>query len=239
MGLSQYIETINNRYRSGIANIQNGNIIANPECFDEFRGLIQNFCTYIGNTIKSPIKLASMMAAKARLLQVILEKAITSDEQTQDNTALQQQFETFKDVLIHDLEPQGFADIYAQTLTYGMFAARLHDDTLNTFSRQEAAELIPKSNPFLRKLFNHVAGADIDERIKTTVDNLADVFRATDVKALLKNFGRATQTTDKRKKVEGQSGYTLVEKEVHKVQVLDPATGTFLAEVVKFIYNEK
>jgi len=292
-----------------IADIQDGSIIANPECFDEFTGLIQNFCTYIGNTIKSPKKLASMMAAKARLLQVILEKAITSDEQTQDNTALQQQFETFKDVLIHDLEPQAFADIYAQTLTYGMFAARLHDDTLDTFSRQEAAELIPKSNPFLRKLFNHVAGADIDERIKTTVDNLADVFRATDVKALLKNFGRATQThdpiihfyetflaeydpklrkargvwytpepvvnfivrgvdeilktefglkdgladttkttiklkqptTDKRKKVDGQSGYTLVEKEVHKVQVLDPATGTgtFLAEVVKFIYNGK
>jgi len=292
-----------------IADIQDGNIIASSECFDEFTGLIQNFCTYIGNTIKSPKKLASMMAAKARLLQVILEKAITSDEQTQDNTALQQQFETFKDVLIHDLEPQGFADIYAQTLTYGMFAARLHDDTLDTFSRQEAAELIPKSNPFLRKLFNHVAGADIDERIKTTVDNLADVFRATDVKALLKNFGRATQThdpiihfyetflaeydpklrkargvwytpepvvnfivrgvdeilktefglkdgladttkttiklkqptTDKRKKVDGQSGYTLVEKEVHKVQVLDPATGTgtFLAEVVKFIYNGK
>jgi len=102
--------------------------------------LIQNFCTYIGNTIKSPKKLASMMAAKARLLQVILEKAITSDEQTQDNTALQQQFKTFKDVLIHDLEPQGFADIYAQTLTYGMFAARLHDETLDTFSRQEAYE---------------------------------------------------------------------------------------------------
>ena len=292
-----------------IADIRDGSIIPNPECFDEFTGLIQNFCTYIGNTIKSPKKLASMMAAKARLLQVILEKAITSDEQTQDNTALQQQFKTFKDVLIHDLEPQAFADIYAQTLTYGMFAARLHDDTLHTFSRQEAAELIPKSNPFLRKLFNHVAGADIDERIKTTVDNLADVFRATDVKALLKNFGRATQThdpiihfyetflaeydprlrkargvwytpepvvnfivrgvdeilktefglkdgladttkttiklkqptTDKRKKVDGQSGYTLVEKEVHKVQVLDPATGTgtFLAEVVKFIYNGK
>jgi predicted helicase len=275
------------------------------ENFAEFTGLIQNFCTYIGNTIKSPKKLASMMAAKARLLQVILEKAITSDEETQDNSELQQQFKTFKDILIHDLDPQGFADIYAQTLAYGMFAARLHDETLDTFSRQEAAELIPKSNPFLRKLFNHVAGADIDERIKTTVDNLADVFRATDVKALLKNFGKTTQTQDpiihfyetflaeydpKLRKARGvwytpepvvnfivrgvdeilktefglkdgladtakttiklkkptsdgrkKGGYAEVEKEVHKVQVLDPATGTgtFLAEVVKFIYNGK
>ena len=73
-----------------------------------------------------------------------------------------------------------------------MFAARLHDDTLDTFSRQEAAELIPKTNPFLRKLFSHVVGIDIDPRIKTT-DNLADVFRATDVAAILKNFGKTTK----------------------------------------------
>jgi len=291
-----------------IAEIEDGNLSIKPETFAEFTGLVQNFCTYIGNTIKSPKKLASMMAAKARLLQVILEKAITTDEENQGNTELQQQYATFKSILIHDLTPAGFADIYAQTLAYGMFAARLHDDTLDTFSRQEAIELIPKSNLFLRKLFNHVAGADIDERIKTTVDNLADVFRATDVKALLKNFGKATQTHDpiihfyetflaeydaKLRKARGvwytpepvvnfivrgvdeilksefglkdglaDTAKTTIEvevqgaavskgrnkgkaitqsKEVHKVQVLDPATGTgtFLAEVVKFIYNGK
>jgi len=291
-----------------IADIEGDNITPNPDNFAEFTGLVQNFCTYIGNTIKSPKKLANMMAGKARLLQVILEKAITSDEESQSNTELQQQFQTFQDILIHDLDPQGFADIYAQTLAYGMFAARLNDETLETFSRQEAAELIPKSNPFLRKLFSHVAGTDIDERIKTTVDNLADVFRATDVKALLKNFGKATQTNDpiihfyetflaeydpKLRKSRGvwytpepvvsfivrgvdeilktefglkdgladtskttievevqgaavskgkNKGKAIVQqKEVHKVQVLDPATGTgtFLAEVVKFIYNGK
>ena len=44
-----------------------------------------------------------------------------------------------------------------------------------------------------------------------------------------------SQTTDKRSK----SDYKQIEKEVHKVQVLDPATGTgiFLVEAIKFIYN--
>ena len=78
----------------------------------------------------------------------------------------------FKDVLIHEITPKGFADVYAQTIAYGMFAARLHDPTLETFSRQEAAELIPKSNPFLRKLFGYIAGPDIDKRIKWIVENL-------------------------------------------------------------------
>ena len=276
-----------------IGEIDNNQVNALTENFVEFTQLIENFCTFVSQTIKSPKKLAEMMAAKARLLETILEKALTSDEETQDNSALQQQYQTFKDILIHDLTPSGFADIYAQTLAYGMFAARLHDPTLEDFSRQEAAELIPKSNPFLRKLFNHVSGVDIDDRIKTTVDNLADVFRATNVRELLKNFGKSTQTQDpiihfyetflaaynpKLRKARGvwytpepvvnfivrgvdeilktefglkdgladtskttieveaqgtavtkgrNKGKALIEtKEVHKVQVLDPATGT-------------
>ena len=272
--------------------------------FAQFENLIQNFCTHIGQTIKSSQKLAVMMAAKARLLQDILERAITSDEKTEENTSLKAQYETFKTVLIHDLTPQAFADIYAQTLAYGMFAARLHDKTLDVFSRQEAAELIPKTNPFLRKLFGYVAGPDIDERIIRTVDNLAEVFRATNVEQLLQNFGKSTQTHDpiihfyetflteydpKLRKTRGvwytpepvvnfivravddilkaefnlpqgladtaktkikvdtqtydkrTKKYKQIEKEVHKVQILDPATGTgtFLAEVVKHIYNKR
>lgn len=245
------------------------------------------------------------MAGKARLLENTLYQALTSDEYNNANTDLRDQFNTFKSVLIHDLTPKDFADIYAQTLAYGMFAARLHDDTLDTFSRQEAAERIPKTNPFLRKLFSHVAGVDIDDRIKTTVDNLADVFRATDVAAILKNFGKTTQTQDpiihfyetflaeynpKLRKQRGvwytpepvvqfivravddilksefdladgigdtskieiekqtqtldsrtKSGYKMVTELVHKVQILDPATGTgtFLAAIIQHIFHSQ
>ena len=286
-----------------IGEIQNGKVIPLTENFSQFESLIRDFVEFIGVTIKSPQKLAKMMAGKARLLQDILEKAITSDEETLSNTELKGQYETFKNVLVHDLTPKGFSDMYAQTLAYGMFAARLHDDTLKDFSRQEAAELIPKSNPFLRKLFQEIAGPDIDERIVTVVNNLAAVFNATDIKELLKNFGQSTQANDpiihfyetflseydsKLRKARGvwytpepvvkfmvravddilktefglsrgiadtskikikvktdianknyKSGYKEVEKEVHKVQILDPATGTgtFLAEIIKHIHK--
>ena len=102
----------------------------------------------------------------------------------------------FKDILIHDITPKGFADVYAQTIAYGLFAARLYDPTLNNFSRQEAAELIPKSNPFLRKLFGYIAGPDIDDRIKWIVDNLAEIFLACNVQEILKNYGEATKMED-------------------------------------------
>ena len=158
-----------------------------------FESLIKNFSIYLGQTIKSPQKLAKMMANKAKLLAEILEKAVTNDEDTQEDSTLKAHFEGFKQILIHDIKPKGFADVYAQTIAYGMFAARLHDSTLKTFSRQEAAELIPKSNPFLRKLFGYIAGPDIDDRIKWIVDSLADIFLHCNVEEILKTYGRSTR----------------------------------------------
>jgi predicted helicase len=265
------------------------------ENFDRFEIFIKDFCTHIGQTIKSTKKLAEMMASKARLLSEVIEKALTSDETNQENSTLADQMTAFKQILIHDITPKGFADVYAQTITYGMFAARLHDPTLPTFSRQEAFELIPKSNPFLKKLFGYIAGLELDERIKWIVDDLVQIFLACNVEEMLKSYGKATQMEDpiihfyedflskydpKLRKARGvwytpqpvvnfivravddilktefelpqglaDTSKTKIkiniqgkqdEQEVHKVQILDPATGTgtFLAEVVKQLHQK-
>ena len=68
-------------------------------------------------------------------------------------------------VLMSTVEEEEFADWYAQTIVYALFAARYHDQNLDTFSRQEAAELIPQSNPFLRKLFQRIGVYDLDTRV--------------------------------------------------------------------------
>ncbi len=278
-----------------IAEITDKGIKPLPENFGTFENLIKDFCVHIGQTIKSSKKLAEMMAGKARLLADVIEKALTSDEVNQENSTLKDQMVAFKQILIHDITPKGFADVYAQTIAYGMFAARLHDPTLPTFSRQEAAELIPKSNPFLRKLFSYIAGPDIDDRIKWIVDSLVEIFLACNVEEILKNYGKQTKMEDpiihfyetflseydpKLRKARGvwytphpvvsfqvraideilKTEFDLpqgiadnskikikvnvqgkqVEQEVHRVQILDPATGTgtYLAEVIKHIYKK-
>lgn len=179
-----------------IAEIQNGKIVSLPNNFSSFENLLKDFCTHISQSIKSSLKLAQMMAAKARLLSDVIEMALTSDETHNEDSTLKDQMNAFKEILIHDITPKGFADVYAQTIAYGMFAARLHDPTLPTFSRQEAAELIPKSNPFLRKLFGYIAGPDIDDRIKWIVDSLVDIFLACNVAEILKNYGKTTKMED-------------------------------------------
>lgn len=280
-----------------------GEIKALPENFSAFENFIKDFCTHIGQTIKSPKKLAEMMAGKARLLSDVIEKALNSDEEKSEDSTLKDQMLAFRDILIHDITSKGFADVYAQTIAYGMFAARLHDATLPTFSRQEAYELIPKSNPFLKKLFGYIAGLEVDDRIKWIVDDLVNIFLACNVEEILKNYGKSTkmedpiihfyetflseydpklrkargvwytpapvvnfivravddilktefelsqgladtskttiqvglQTTDKRY----ADNIKKADKEVHRVQILDPATGTgtFLAEVIKHVYK--
>lgn len=138
-----------------VSSIAIGKIVGNKiqplkENFNQFTTLIKNFSSYTGQTITNSQELAIMMAGKARLLANIIEKALISDEESMQNSALKDQMQVFKRFLIHDINPSDFADAYAQTIVYGMFAARLHDPTLDTFSRQEAYELIPNLTPFLK-----------------------------------------------------------------------------------------
>ncbi len=187
-----------------IAELSGGKIKPLPQNFAQFADLIANFGAYHGQTITAANDLAGRMAHKARMLAATITEALIRDDRAQARgarqdemeSALQGQLSAFKKHLIHDLDAAGFADIYAQTVAYGMFAARLHDPTPATFTRFEAGELIPSTNPFLRKFFQHIAGYDLDKRIHWIVDDLADVFRAADVGELMKGYGKATQQND-------------------------------------------
>ena len=179
-----------------IAKIENGAIVPIPENFEQFENLIKNFAQTISQTIKSPTKLAQMMAGKAKLMADVIEKSLNKDDENETRSQLKSQMLSFQQMLIHDIDNKAFADIYAQTIAYGMFAARYHDPTLPTFSREEAATLIPKSNPFLRKLFQDIAGYDLDHRLVWIVEELVSIFLASDVAQIMKNFGRSTKQED-------------------------------------------
>ena len=61
-------------------------------------------------------------------------------------------YDTFRSGLVHDMTEKGFADMYAQTITYGLFSARTMD-TDGQFELHEVIDLIPTTNPFLKNLF--------------------------------------------------------------------------------------
>jgi hypothetical protein len=271
----------------------------NPERFGELARQLKLFAEQKPISIRSAAKLADMMAAKAAIIKDELEIALKDD--LEFRSGLGGQYRSFKANLLPHLTPDEFADLYAETITYGMFAARFHDTDLNTFSRQEAMEDLPASNPFLKGLFRYIAG-DLPKRLEYVVDDLVQLMRASDPHSLFKDFGKFTARNDpfvhfyedflaaynpKKRKSRGvwytpepvvdfivravddvlrtefgladgladTSKVTVdwdtgqddpktgkprtIKKEVHKVQILDPATGTgtFLAKSVQLISN--
>jgi predicted helicase len=289
-------------YRDGIfstkisiGKVENGTIAPISENFEHFVQLFKNFTETISQSIKSPTRLAEMMAGKARLMADIIEKALNEDDEQGNMTNLKRQMLSFQKMLISDIDNKSFSDLYSQTIAYGLFAARYHDPTLPTFSREEALKLIPKSNPFLRKLFKDIADEELDYRLVWVVDELVSVFLASDVASIMKDFGKSTKQEDpvvhfyetflgaynpalrkargvwytpqpvvnfivravddilktefglsegladkSKKKIKVNYQGKQIEKEVHQVQVLDPATGTgtFLAETIKHIHKK-
>jgi len=78
----------------------------------------------------------------------------------------------------------------AQTIAYSMFAARINYSETGDFTREKAAKSIPQTNPFLRKMFNFIAGVDLDSLISWVVDALADLFNYVDIEQIHKEIGR-------------------------------------------------
>lgn len=278
-----------------IARLEHNAIIPAANQFATLESLLRDFIAQRPQTITSPKELAEHMAGKAQLIKEVMKNALLAD--AAGDTELAGQFNAFKTCLIHDITPDDFADLYAETLAYGLFAARLHDTTLETFSRQEALTLLPRTNPFLRSLFGYIAGPELDERLAWIIDDLAVVFQAANVRQIMDGFGELTGRSDpflhfyetflaayspqKRKArgvwytpeavvhfivravddllkqefnladgladtskvtVDWDTGQNdkkgkpvILKKNVHRVQLLDPATGTgtFLAEAIK------
>lgn len=149
--------------------------------FDRFENLIKDYITPSEQTIRSAKKLAEIMAAKGRLLRDNSLAALKENKESD----IYSQYRAFKEVLIRDLSEEEFADMYAQTLVYGLFVARYFDPSLKDFSRHEAQDLLPSTNPLLKKFFGHVAGTEFDHKVAWMVDSLIEAYKSTDVRELM------------------------------------------------------
>jgi len=155
--------------------------------------LLGGFLSHRAERVGTPRELAQRMARQAHLIRNLI---INAFEKEPEGGSLHSQLAAFRDNLIPDLSVEYFADMYAQTLAYGLFAARCTSTTGKDFTRQNAAYLLPPTNPFLRKLFNQIAGPDLDIRIAWLVDDLAQMLAQADMESVLKDFGKRTARED-------------------------------------------
>jgi predicted helicase len=172
-----------------------GKLIAEHDGIEQISNLLLAFMVTQTPIASTPKELATRMASLAQLIRNAINLAFSSEE---GGGSLHLQMQGFRQVLLPDLTYEQFADMYSQTICYGLFAARCNcNDKPNMhFTREHAVYDIPKTNPFLRKMFGYIAGADLDERIVWAVDDLAELLNRSDMDAILKDFGRRTRQED-------------------------------------------
>ena len=88
-------------------------------------------------------QLSVRLAELARVIHNRIRTALAIETQSGRLTKLMKAFQT---TLVHDLDEAGFADMYAQTIAYGLLSARIADPTRRT-ADDFAAHM--RTNPFL------------------------------------------------------------------------------------------
>src|SRR5665648_615256 len=167
-------------------NLKNRIITPLSQNYEQAAKTLLDFTQSQKEPIKSGKHLSKIMGGKAQRIRDNIRHFLLSD--SAQNKELIHIYKAIKKMLVHDLTIDTFSDMYAQTLVYGLFVARYYDDSPDTFTRQEARDLVPASNPFLQHFFDHIAGPNFDKRLSYIVDELCLVFQHADTKKLIEEY---------------------------------------------------
>jgi predicted helicase len=158
--------------------------------------LLQLFLGYRGKDINNYYDLAGQMAVHTKSVKYSIEEALKLEDKTGELTQLKV---LFQDLLLPDLDNDTFADMYAQTIAYGLFTARVghaQNPGQDLFSRKTASHFISNKIPFLQGLFNTVIETDFISKIHWTIEDLVELFIKVDMGSVLERFGQETRRQD-------------------------------------------
>ena len=144
-------------------------------------------------------ELSERLAELARAIRDRIRTALAIETESGPLTRLMKAFQT---TLVHDLDEAGFADMYAQTIAYGLLSARITDPERRT-ADDFAAHM--RTNPLLRELmqtFLRVGGrrgkaggpgVDFDE---LGVSEVVELLDQANMEAVVSDFGDRTPQED-------------------------------------------
>lgn len=168
--------------------------VAPVENEEKFNALLGKFFAFTLPKVFTAESLASELAKRTRFLR---DEVVTIEleEEQKGKGPLYGFYTAFKKYLIADLKEEGFADIYSQTITYGLFAARTRAN--GAFNRKLAFELIPQTIGILRDVFQFISlGKKLPVAMEVIIDDIAEVLQAADVNSILHEYYRKEKGED-------------------------------------------
>ncbi|MGB5960673.1 MAG: N-6 DNA methylase [Coleofasciculaceae cyanobacterium] len=175
--------------------VRNGNALQAKNTV-KIAAVLDQFLNYTGEIIRSPEDLARQMARLTKAIRLATATALSLEKFEGELHQLKQ---GFSEVLLPNLTDAEFADMYAQTISYGLFAARVghaQNPAGETFTRRTAGTYIPATNPFLKRLFNTIVETDAVSQIDWAIDDLVQLLSQVEMGSILENFGQRTRQED-------------------------------------------
>lgn len=180
----------------------NGELVLKEENIELFISLVEDFLLRDPAQIKSSTKLAEYMAMHARTIRSIISGILKDNGSGQplvnENqkrlpmfTELYGLYSRIKSDLRPLMTSREFADMYAQTIVYGLFIARYNDTTPDSFDRYEAIKFLQEESELLKQFFMHIAGSGRKHpTLEGVIDKLCALYRICDISALLERDER-------------------------------------------------
>jgi len=160
----------------------------------EFTSLLAQFFSFSIPQTYTAKQLAIELANRTRFLRDQVIKEELKEEKIKDSQTLEGFYKAFKDHLITSLTLQDFSNLFAQTITYGLFAARSRAD--KDFNRQLAHDYIPHTIGILRDVFRFISSKDLPQSMEWITDDIAEVLAVADVKKIISLFYKEAKGKD-------------------------------------------
>ncbi len=150
------------------------------------RSLLDKFVAFSVPKIYDSRDLSRELAKRTRFLKDVIISHGFSDDRESPSGSIAGFYEAFSNYLIGSLKKEEFANLYAQTVTYGLFAARTRSG--NGFNREGAFSKVPRSLGILRDVFRFVSSTDLPRQMEWIIDDISEVLAVTEVKAILHQY---------------------------------------------------
>lgn len=154
--------------------------------------LLEKFFSFSLPSITSAHKLSIELAKRTRFLRD--EVMIKQLDEKEGDSQILGFYEAFRRYLIAGLTKQDFADIYSQTITYGLFAARMLSN--EKFDRRLAVHNIPHTIGILRDIFQYISLGQLPSQLEWIVDEISNVLDDADTEKITSQFDKTKTTND-------------------------------------------
>lgn len=152
----------------------------------ELQKLIEKFFSFSIPKVYDAKNLAIELAKRTRFLKDEVITHVLKEEAETGKGFIRNFYKAFKDYLISSLTEDEFSDLYAQTITYGLFAARTRSE--NGFNRKLAYDNIPQTIGILRDVFQFISLGSLPQPMEWIIDDISEILSVADINKILHQY---------------------------------------------------